>query len=71
MTNKSEKQKAEFNESEGPAIIDKHWTKTLFTLQKLMNQMNMMYYYEKLKFKLKILLERSQSAEGASKLPNL
>ena len=42
----------EFNEVEGVAIIDKHWVKTVDTLKKLMNQMNMMYYYEKLKVKI-------------------
>lgn len=39
----------EFNETEGMAIIKKHWGKTMSTLQKLMSMMNMMYYYEKLK----------------------
>lgn len=33
--------------------------------------MNMMYYYEKLKFKLRMLLERSQITPGAPKMPNL
>ena len=27
----------EFDQNEGAAIIQKHWTKTKFTLQKLMN----------------------------------
>ena len=39
----------EFKEGEGQAIIKKHWSKTMTTLQKLMMTMNMMYYYEKLK----------------------
>ena len=39
----------EFNEAEGQAIIKKHWAKTMSTLRKLMLQMNMMYYWEKLK----------------------
>ena len=39
----------EINELEGPFIVQKHWAKTVATLHKLMNQMNMMYYFEKLK----------------------
>lgn len=39
----------EFHETEGQAIVKKHWGKTISTLQKLMCMMNMMYYYEKLK----------------------
>jgi len=35
--------------TEGKAIIQKHWGKTIYTLQKLMCQMNMMYFFEKLK----------------------
>jgi len=31
----------------------------------------MMYYYEKLKFKLRMLLERSHRVDGAPKMPNL
>ena len=42
----------EFAENEGVAIIDKHWDKTVSTLRALMNQMNMMYFYEKLKVKI-------------------
>ena len=38
----------EFNSIEGVAIINKHWVKTVDTLKKLMNQMNMMYFFEKL-----------------------
>jgi hypothetical protein len=39
----------EFNQNEGQAIISKHWTKTVQTLGHLMNLMNMMYYFQKLK----------------------
>lgn len=39
----------DFDQTEGQAIIKKHWGKTIMTLQKLMCMMNMMYYYEKLK----------------------
>jgi hypothetical protein len=42
----------EFSKNEGIAIIEKHWEKTVTTLQALMNQMNMMYFYEKLKVKI-------------------
>lgn len=42
----------EFSKTEGVAIIDKHWTKTVDTLRILMNQMNMMYFFEKLKLKI-------------------
>ena len=35
----------EFNQTEGHAIINKHWEKTLNTLENLMNLMNMMYYF--------------------------
>jgi hypothetical protein len=45
----------EFNENEGVAIINKHWEKTVDTLKKLMNTMNMMYFFEKLKFKIQEL----------------
>jgi len=34
------------------AIIEKHWVKTIDTLRILMNQMNMMYFFEKLKIKI-------------------
>jgi len=49
----SEPQYEEFNENEGYAIICKHWVKTINTLQKLMNTMNMMYFFEKLKLQFK------------------
>jgi len=39
----------EFNQDEGLAIIEKHWSKTVHTLEVLMNQMNMMYYFQKLR----------------------
>lgn len=45
----------EFAENEGVAIIEKHWEKTVNTLRALMNQMNMMYFFEKLKIKIKEL----------------
>lgn len=32
MLKKNEKQREEFTQNEGPAILEKHWTKTLFTL---------------------------------------
>jgi len=44
----SSEQYKEFAENEGVAIIDKHWEKTVNTLRALMNQMNMMYFFEKL-----------------------
>lgn len=48
MINKSQTIQ-EFNEAEGQAIIKKHWAKTMNTIKKLMLEMNMMYYWEKLK----------------------
>ena len=42
----------EFNNEEGRDIITKHWQKAMDTLEKLMSQMNMMYFYEKLRLKL-------------------
>lgn len=35
----------EFNQNEGEAIINRHWAKTVNTLEHLMNLMNMMYYF--------------------------
>jgi hypothetical protein len=46
MTNANTK---EFNEVEGEIILAKHSEKTMHTLEVLMNQMNMMFYYEKLR----------------------
>ena len=43
----------EFNDNEGLAIVGKHWSKCVLTLQRLMNQMNMMYYFEKIKLGFK------------------
>ena len=45
----------EFDENEGHAIIIKHWAKTIQTLQTLMCQMNMMYYFERLKLQFQHL----------------
>ena len=45
----NEQNNEEFNKNEGKAIIVKHWTKTVDTLEHLMTQMNMMYFFEKLK----------------------
>ena len=39
----------EFHDNEAKLILKKHWKKTCETLKRLMNQMNMMYYYEKIK----------------------
>ena len=49
----SEPKYEEFNENEGHAIVLKHWAKTVNTLQKLMNTMNMMYFFEKLKLQFR------------------
>ena len=49
----NENNNEEFNLNEGYAIIAKHWSKTVDTLQNLMCSMNMMYYFEKLKLKFK------------------
>ena len=35
----------EFSENEGVAVLNKHKAKTMHTLEMLMNQMNMMYYW--------------------------
>ena len=50
----------EFAENEGVAIIDKHWEKTVNTLRALMNQMNMMYFFEKLQMKIKELTKNDR-----------
>lgn len=42
----------EFNQNEGQTIIEKHWGKTVHTLEVLMNQMNMMYYFHKLRLQI-------------------
>ena len=39
----------EFEKREGKQIIMKHSDKTLHTLKVLMEQLNMMYYWEKIK----------------------
>ena len=39
----------EFNITEGQAILEKHWDKTLHTLEVLMTHTNMMYFFEKVK----------------------
>ena len=49
----NENNNEEFNLNEGYAIIVKHWSKTIETLQTLMCNMNMMYYFERLKLKFK------------------
>jgi len=49
----NENNNEEFNQNEGYAIIVKHWGKTVETLQTLMCNMNMMYYFERLKLKFK------------------
>jgi len=49
MVDENDPNSAEFEQTEGLAIINKHWVKTVNTLQKLMNTMNMMYYFQKLK----------------------
>lgn len=48
----SEHTKQEFDEVEGRDVIAKHWAKVLLTYQRLMNQMNMMYFYERVKLKI-------------------
>lgn len=55
----------EFKQAEGQAIIKKHWSKTMTTLQKLMTMMNMMYYFEKIKLQFQNLEE---SAEGMPRI---
>lgn len=44
----------EFNQTEGQAIIQKHWGKTVHTLEILMNQMNMMYFFHKLRLQFEV-----------------
>jgi hypothetical protein len=40
----------DFAETEGVTILNKHFEKTMHTLEVLMNQMNMMFYWERLKY---------------------
>jgi hypothetical protein len=42
----------EFKKTEGQSLIQEHWQKTLSTIEVLMRQMNMMYYYQKLGLEL-------------------
>lgn len=39
----------EFDADEGKAIVQKHWDKVFMTLERLMTQMNMLYFFEKLR----------------------
>ena len=48
----SEHTKQEFDEVEGRDVIAKHWQKVHSTYRRLMNQMNMMYFYERVKLKM-------------------
>ena len=47
---KTQNNEEEFDDTEGVAILKKHFEKTMHTLEVLMNQMNMMFYWERLKF---------------------
>lgn len=49
MAMTSEENGKEFADEEGITIIAKHQEKTLHTLEVLMNQLNMMYYWEKIR----------------------
>ena len=40
---------AEITEHEGKPIVKKYFSKTMHTLEVLMNQLNMMYYWEKVR----------------------
>ena len=51
-------------EVEGPQIVAQNWEKTLKTMEILMNQLNMMYFFEKLKVKIKEM-------ENAGHQPNV
>ena len=44
--------KEEFLQNEGRIILREHWGKTVLTLERLFAQMNMMYYFEKLRARL-------------------
>jgi hypothetical protein len=50
----------EFNKNEGDELIKKHFEKTVLTLKILMNNVNMMYYFEKLKVKIDELLAQKR-----------
>ena len=39
----------EVNDNEAKNLVDKYFSKTMHTLEVLMNQMNMMYYLEKIR----------------------
>ena len=47
MVNKENQE--EINDNEAIAILDKYFDKTMHTLEVLMNQLNMMYYWEKIR----------------------
>ena len=46
---KNENNQEEFADTEGVTILNKHFEKTMHTLEVLMNQMNMMFYWERLR----------------------
>lgn len=47
---KNQNNQEEFADTEGVTILSKHFEKTMHTLEVLMNQMNMMFYWERLKY---------------------
>lgn len=58
MVNEKDAKHNEFQENEGMAIISQHWQKTFQTLEHLMNLMNMMYYYQKIKVRFNEFLTK-------------
>ena len=55
----------EFTQTEGPELADHHFEKTMRTLEILMNQMNLMYYFERLK---NYFLDKQATHEHLAKL---
>ena len=50
--NQDANKKEEFRHNEGVIILREHWSKTVLTLERLMSQMNLMFFFEKLRASL-------------------
>ena len=57
----------EFNRIEGKQILDEHFQKIMITVEILMNQLNMMYYWERLRVYFQ---EHEPSLDSLGKLIN-
>ena len=65
MLNEQSPHYLELMQTEGVQIVKSHWTKTVATLEHLMNLMNMMYFYQKLQ------LQFHEQARGGLRRPSI